>query len=81
MILLYFMTIFLDFIKIKSRSYIKSLRYWSLQMNVRCNYVKCHAWGMINKGDIVVQKMKVKKINFQTPGSLISQSVNQCLCN
>ena len=30
-------------------------------MNVLCRYLKFHAWGMISKGDIVVQKIKVKK--------------------
>ena len=33
-------------------------------MNVFCRYVKFHAWGMISKGDILVQKIKVKKNQF-----------------
>ena len=70
---------FYRFHKIKSRTYIKNLRHGSLKMKVFCRYLKCHAWGMINKGVILVQKSKVKKNNFQIPGSLISLSVNQCL--
>ena len=30
-------------------------------MNVLYSYVKFHAWGMISEGDILVQKIKVKK--------------------
>ena len=37
------------FHRIKSRTYIKNLRYGSLQMNVLCRYVKFHAWEMISK--------------------------------
>ena len=55
---------FSRFHKIKFRTYIKNLRQGSLQMNVLCGYVKFHAWGMINKGDILVQKIKVKKPIF-----------------
>ena len=33
----------------------------SPQMNVLYGYVKLYAWEMINKGDILVQKIKVKK--------------------
>ena len=62
---------------IKSRSYIRNLRQGSLEMNVLCRYMKFHAWGMINKEDTLVKKIKVKKINFQTPGYLISESVNR----
>ena len=36
-------------------------------MNFLCGYVKFHAWGMINKGDILVQKIKVKKSFFIFP--------------
>ena len=43
----------------KSRTYIKNRRDGSIQMNVICGYVKFHAWEMINKGDILVQKIKV----------------------
>ena len=52
---------FSRFHKIKSRTYIKNLRRSSLQSNVLCRYVKFHAWGMINNGDILIQKIKVKK--------------------
>ena len=41
-------------------------------MNVFCRYVNFHDWGMINKGDILVQKINVKK---SISGSLISLSV------
>ena len=34
-------------------------------MNVFCRYVNFHDWGMINKGDILVQKIKVKKSIFK----------------
>ena len=33
-------------------------------MNVLCGYVKFHAWVIFNKGDILVQKIKVKKSFF-----------------
>ena len=65
--LLFFHNYFSRFHKIKSRTYIKNLRHGSLQMNVLCGYVKFHAWGMINKGDILVQKIKVKKSFFIFP--------------
>ena len=77
--LLIFHTYFSRFHKMKSRTYFKILRNSSLQMNVLCRYVKFQAWGMINEGDILVQKVKVKKIYFHIPGSLISLSVYQCL--
>ena len=56
---------FSRFHKIKSRSYIKNLRNGSLQMNVFCRHVNFHDWGMIIKGDILVQKIKVKKSIFK----------------
>ena len=52
---------------IKSRTYIIHLRHGSLKMNVLCRDVKCHAWGMINKGDELVSKIKVKKSIFRFP--------------
>ena len=55
------------FHKIKSRTYIKNLRHDYLPMNVLCRYVKFHAWGMINKGDILIQRIKVKKSIFRFP--------------
>ena len=58
---------FSRFHKIKSRTYIKNLRHCSLQRNVLCRYVKFHAWGMINNGDILIQKIKVKKSIFIFP--------------
>ena len=36
-------------------------------MNVFCGYVKFHAWGMINKGDVLVKKIKVKEMFFIFP--------------
>ena len=48
-------------------------------MNVLCVYVKFHAWAMISKRDILVQKNKSEKIIFHIPESLISLSVYQCL--
>ena len=33
-------------------------------MNVFSRHVKCHDWEMIIKGDILVQKIKVKKSIF-----------------
>ena len=36
-------------------------------MNVLCGYVKFHAWAIINKRDILVQKIKVKKSFFIFP--------------
>ena len=77
-ILIIFHNYFSRIHKIKSRTYIRNLRHSSLQMNVFCRYVNFHDWGIINKGDILVQKIKVKKINFQIPGSLISLPVYQC---
>ena len=59
--LLFFHNYFSRFHKIKSRTYIKNLRHYSLQLNVLCRYVQCHAWGMINKGVILVPNNKVKK--------------------
>ena len=59
--LLFLHSYFSRFHKIKSRTYIENLRHSSLQMNVLSGYVKFHAWGMINKGDILVTKIKVKK--------------------
>ena len=44
-------------------------------MNVLCKYVKFHAWEMITKGDILVKKKKVKKINFLFTGFLISHGL------
>ena len=78
-IFIIFHNYFSRFHTIKSRTYVKNLRNLSLQTNVLCGYVKFHAWGMIYKGDILVQKIKVKKIIFHIPGSLISLSVYQCL--
>ena len=65
--LLFFHNYFSRFHKIKSRIYIKNLRHSSLQMNVLCGYVKFHAWEMINKRDILAQKIKVKKSFFIFP--------------
>ena len=53
--------------KIKTRTYIKNLRHGSLQMNVFYGYVKLHPWEIIDKGDILVQKIKVKKNTFRFP--------------
>ena len=66
-IFIIFFFFFSRFHKIKSGTYIKNLRHGSLQMNVLCRYVTFHAWGMIDKGDILVQKMKVKKSIFRFP--------------
>ena len=66
-ILIIFHNYFSRFHKIKSRTYIKNLRHGSLQMNVLCRYMKFLAWEMINKGDILVQKIKVKKSIFIFP--------------
>ena len=63
--LLFFYKYFSKFHKMKSRTYIKNLRLCSLQMNVLCRYVKFHAWGLISKGDILFQKIKVKKSIFR----------------
>ena len=43
------------------------MRHGSLEMNVLCMYVKSHAWEMITKGDIFVQKIKVNKSVFIFP--------------
>ena len=57
--------IFSRFYKIKTRTYIKDLRHCSLCTNVSYKYVK-FCFGEINiKGDILVQKIKVKKFIFQ----------------
>ena len=48
-------------------TYIKNLRHGSFQMNVLCRYVKFHCWGIIDKGDILVQKIKVNKSIFKFP--------------
>ena len=40
----------------RTRTYIKNLRQSSLQMNVVYRYVKCHAWEMVIKRDILIQK-------------------------
>ena len=60
---------FSRFHKIKTRTYIKNLRHGSLQINVFYMYVKFHGWEMIIKGDILVQKIKVRKsiFRFLTP--------------
>ena len=65
--LLFFHNYFSRFHKKKSRTCIKNLRHGSLQMNVLCRYVRFHAWGMITKGDISVQKIKVNKSIFTFP--------------
>ena len=65
--LLFFHNYFPRFHKIKSRTYITILRHSSHQMNVFCMCVKFQAWGMVNKGDILVQKIKVKKSIFIFP--------------
>ena len=65
--LLFFHNYFSRFHKIKSKKYIKKLRHGSLQMDVLCGYVKFHEWAMINKRDILVQKIKVKKSFFIFP--------------
>ena len=59
--ILFFHNYFSRFHKIKFRTYIKNVRHCPLQMNVLCRYVKLHAWEMIIKGNILVQKIKVKK--------------------
>ena len=46
-------------------NFIKNLRHRSLQMNVSYGYVKFHHWKIINKVDILVQKIKVKKSIFR----------------
>ena len=73
--LLIFHNYFSRFHKIKSRTYIKNLRHGSLQMNVLCRYMKFPAWEMIIKGDILVQKIKVKKSIFIFPDPSF-----YCLC-
>ena len=65
--LLFFYNYFSRFHKIKSRTYIKNMRHGSLQMNVFSRCVKFHTWEMIIKGDILVQKIKVKKSIFMFP--------------
>ena len=59
--LLFFHDYFSRFHKMITRTYIKKLRHGSLQMNVSYGYQKFHPWEIINKGDILVQKIKVKK--------------------
>ena len=46
-------------------TYIKNLRQCSLQMNVVYMYVKCHAWEMVIKRDILIQEIKVEKPIFK----------------
>ena len=53
----------------RTRTYIINLRHGSLQMNVSYSCVKSYAWELIIKGDILVQKIKVKTsiFKFSTP--------------
>ena len=44
-----------------------NLRHISPQMNVLSRYVKFNVWKMITEGDILVQKIKVKKSIFIFP--------------
>ena len=55
----------------KTRAYIKNLRQSSLHKNVFYKYVKFYAWEISIKGDILVQKIKVKKYIFQFLTSLL----------
>ena len=49
----------------RTRTYIKNLRHRSLQMNVVYKYVKCHAWEIVIKRDILIQEIKVEKPIFK----------------
>ena len=45
----------------------RNLRHGSLQMNVLYMYLKFYAWEMVIRGDILDQKIKVKKSIFKLP--------------
>ena len=72
-ILIYFFYYFSIFHKKKFGTYITILRQGSLQLNVFYGYVKCYAWELIYKRDILVQTKK--QIDFKIPGSVISVSL------
>ena len=57
---LFFHDYFSRFHKIKTRTYIQNLRHYSLHANVLYRHVKSYDWKIINDGDILVQKTKVK---------------------
>ena len=48
-------------------------------MNVLCRYVRFHAWKMITKGDISVQKIKVEKCIFIFPDPSFDCYFYKCL--
>ena len=64
-ILMIFSLLFSRFHKIKTRAYLKNLRHASLHINVFYEYVKLYVWEISIRGDILVQKIKVKKYIFQ----------------
>ena len=59
-----FLNIFSTFHKKLMRTFIKNLRHISLHNNVFSMYQKSQAYIVHNKGDILVQKIKVKKYIF-----------------
>ena len=59
-----FLNIFSTFHKKRMRTCIKNLRHRSLHNNVFSMYQKSQAYIVHNKGDIHVQKIKVKKYIF-----------------
>ena len=61
--LFFFHDYFSRFHQIKTRTYIQNLRHSSLHLNVLYRHVKFYDWKIINDGDILVQKIKVKN-NF-----------------
>ena len=63
--LYFFQDYFSRFHKMKTRAYIRNMRHRSLHTNVFYNCVKFYVWEMNINGDILVQKIKVKKYIFK----------------
>ena len=81
-ILIIFSLLFFTFHKIKSRTSIKILRHGSLQMNVLIRHVKFQNCNANIEGDILDQKIKVKKSIFKFPAaSLISLLIKPYMTN
>ena len=70
-IFIIFYDYFSIFHKIKTRTYIQILRHGSLQMNVFIRHVEFHTCKTIFEGDILDQKIKVKKLIFKFPTASI----------
>ena len=75
----FFHNYFSRFHKIKTKAYIQNLRHGSLHTSVFYEYVKFYAWEINIKGDILVQKIKVKTCIFQFLTPQVVTSLPICI--